>query len=232
LRENHEKAYRFGLHSLRTCSNGDRGEMGSRTRRDFLKLSAASTLIFAHGADAGDRLAQPAYRKPGSLDRYVDVLRGPRRLLPYGTRVDRTLYRVRMFEFTQQMHSQLPPTKLWGYEGQYPGPIIEAQRGKPIEILWENHLPSDHIFAVDPRIHGAMPPAPPVRTVPHLHGSRTRSELSDSWEHRAHLRRTKPGGRIQRSLTREMCSLFWFGSRATPAGIFFTATCWNMKITT
>ena len=158
--------------------------MGSRTRRDFLKLSAASTLIFAHGADAGDRIAQPAYRKPGSLDRYVDVLRIPRRLLPYGTRVDRTLYRVRMFEFTQQMHSQLPPTKLWGYEGQYPGPIIEAQRGKPIEILWENHLPSDHIFAVDPRIHGAMPPAPSVRTVPHLHGSRTRSEsdgLPEKW---------------------------------------------------
>ena len=158
--------------------------MGSRTRRDFLKLSAASTLIFAHGADAGDRIAQPAYRKPGSLDRYVDVLRIPRRLLPYGTRVDRTLYRVRMFEFTQQMHSQLPPTKLWGYEGQYPGPTIEAQRGKPIEILWENHLPSDHIFAVDPRIHGAMPPAPSVRTVPHLHGSRTRSEsdgLPEKW---------------------------------------------------
>jgi spore coat protein A len=153
--------------------------MGSTTRRDFLKLSAVSTLIFAHGADAGDRAAQPAYRKPGSLDRYVDVLRIPRGLLPYGTRVDKTLYRVRMFEFTQQMHSQLPPTKLWGYEGQYPGPTIEAQRGKPIEILWENHLPSDHIFAVDPRIHGAMPPAPSVRTVPHLHGSRTRSESDD-----------------------------------------------------
>ncbi len=49
--------------------------MGSRTRRDFLKLSAASALILTHGADAGDRIAQPAYRKPVSLDRYVDVLR-------------------------------------------------------------------------------------------------------------------------------------------------------------
>jgi FtsP/CotA-like multicopper oxidase with cupredoxin domain len=71
-----------------------------------------------------------------------------------------------------------------GYEGQYPGPIIEAQRAKPIEILWENHLPSDHIFAVDSRIHGAMPPAPSVRTVPRLHGSRTRSEsdgLPEKW---------------------------------------------------
>jgi spore coat protein A len=39
-------------------------------------------------------------------------------------------------------------------------------------------LPQQHIFAVDPHIHGAMPPAPAVRTVPHLHGART-SSLSD-----------------------------------------------------
>jgi spore coat protein A len=99
-------------------------------------------------------------------------------------RKDVALYRMRMLEFTQQMHSQLPPTRLWGYEGQYPGPSIEAFRGRPIEVRWENHLPSKHIFEVDPLIHGAMPPAPAVRTVPHVHGSRSRSEsdgLPEKW---------------------------------------------------
>jgi spore coat protein A len=82
------------------------------------------------------------------------------------------------------MHSQLPPTKVWGYEGQYPGPTFEAERGRPIDVLWENRLPARHIFAIDPHVHGAMPPAPTVRTVPHLHGSRSRSEsdgLPEKW---------------------------------------------------
>ena len=156
--------------------------MGRRTRRDFLKLSAASPFLLL--SDIHARIAQPAYRTPGLLERYVDVLRIPKQLAPSGTREGKTLYRVRMLEFEQRMHSQLPPTKLWGYEGLYPGPTIEARRGRPIEILWENCLPSHHIFAIDPHIHGAMPPAPPVRTVPHLHGSRTRSEsdgLPEKW---------------------------------------------------
>jgi spore coat protein A len=93
-------------------------------------------------------------------------------------------YRVRMLEASHQMHSQLPPAKVWGYEGQYPGPTFEAERGEPIDVRWENHLPSQHIFKIDLHIHGAMPPAPAVRTVPHLHGSRSDSEsdgLPEKW---------------------------------------------------
>src|SRR6202034_4715409 len=40
------------------------------------------------------------------------------------------------------------------------------------------------MFQVDPRIHGTMPPAPAVSTVPHLHGSRSPSEsdgLHEKW---------------------------------------------------
>jgi spore coat protein A len=127
--------------------------------------------------------AQAAYRTPTTLDPYIDRLPIPRHLLPRKQK-DTAEYRVRMMECMQQLHSQLPPTRLWGYEGQYPGPTIEAQRDHPIRIKWENHLPAQHIFPVDPRIHGAMPPSPAVRTVPHLHGSRTSSEsdgLPESW---------------------------------------------------
>jgi spore coat protein A len=128
--------------------------------------------------------AQQLYRTPGSVDRYIDPLPVPKQLMPESMSKDGIEYRVRMLGFTRQMHSQLPPTRLWGYEGQYPGPTIEARRGQPILVRWENHLPMQHMFGIDPRIHGAMPPTPEVRTVPHLHGARTRSEsdgLPEKW---------------------------------------------------
>jgi spore coat protein A len=164
--------------------------MDSKHRRDFLKLCVASipALVFGNGVGAdetkGHAIAQPAYRTPDSLERYIDRLPIPKRLMPHSTSKDKDQYRVRMLEFRKQMHSQLPPTKLWGYEGQCPGPTFEALRGKSIVVQWENHLPSQHIFEIDPHIHGAMPPAPAVRTVPHLHGSRSQSEsdgLPEKW---------------------------------------------------
>ena len=113
------------------------------------------------------------------IDRYIDPLPLPPRLVS-GTQP----LHIRMAEFRRKLHSQLPATKLWGYEGHYPGPTIEAKTGSPMQIVWENALPHEHIFAIDPRIHGAMPPTPAVRTVPHLHGSRTESEsdgLPEKW---------------------------------------------------
>lgn len=164
--------------------------MVSRNRRDFLKLCVASVpaLVVANRADAEVLLpgaaTQPQYRTPSTLDRYLDPLPIPKRMMPHTRRKDKAQFRVRMVEFKHQMHSQLPPTTAWGYEGQYPGPTFEAMSGVPIEVTWENRLPTQHIFQVDPHIHGAMPPAPAVRTVPHLHGSRTRSEsdgLPENW---------------------------------------------------
>jgi spore coat protein A len=157
-------------------------------RRSFLKLCVQSAPAFAIAQcmPAGGMQANnaDAYRSPATLDRYIDPLPTLKPLAPYETHKDKVSYRVRMSEFTRKMHSQLPPTRLWGYEGQYPGPIIEAFRGRPVEVRWENHLPSQHIFNVDPHIHGAMPPTPAVRTVPHLHGARTESVsdgLPEKW---------------------------------------------------
>jgi spore coat protein A, manganese oxidase len=166
--------------------------MGRKHRRDFLKLCAASipALVLANGvaAEADEAKngspAHPAYRTPTSLERYIDPLPLPNRLAPHGTHKNISQYRVRMLEASHRMHSQLPPTKVWAYEGQYPGPTFEAERGKPIDVLWQNQLPAQHIFTIDPHIHGAMPPAPTVRTVPHLHGSRSRPEsdgLPEKW---------------------------------------------------
>jgi spore coat protein A len=158
--------------------------MVSRPRRDFLKLCAASVpgLLLAKGQQMPPHpAAPPVYQIPArlaALDRYIDCLPLPKPLAPHTTNKDRDEYQVHMVEFTQKLHSQLPPTKLWGYEGHYPGPTFEALQNRTVVVQWENHLPTHHIFAIDPHLHGAMPPAPPVRTVPHLHGSRTRS-ISD-----------------------------------------------------
>jgi len=89
-----------------------------------------------------------------------------------------------MQEFRKQLHSQLPPTTVWGYEAQCPGPTFEAVRGQPVVVEWKNELPPQHLLPVDRSIHGAMPPAPLVRTVPHLHGMRTDSVsdgLPEKW---------------------------------------------------
>jgi spore coat protein A len=164
--------------------------MGSTSRRNFLKFAcgSVSALVLSDGVKAGglqsSALSHAGYRTPQTVDRFIDPLPIPRRLKPHETRRDADLYHVRMTECRQQLHSQLPPTKLWVYEGQYPGPTIEALQDRRVQILWENHLPPQHIFTVDPHIHGAMPPAPAVRTVPHLHGSRTTSfsdGLPEKW---------------------------------------------------
>jgi spore coat protein A, manganese oxidase len=147
--------------------------LASQGRRDFLKLCLASAPALAL-ADRAKAFAG-RWKTPATIERYIDPLPIPRRLSPIETRGKTLHYRVRMGEFTKQLHSQLPPTKLWGYEGQYPGPLLEAFRNRPVKVRWENHLPLQHIFKVDPMIHGAMPPTPAVRTVPHLHGSRTYS---------------------------------------------------------
>jgi len=164
--------------------------MNSRDRRGFLKhcLVSASALLIADRAEAIENLSnistQNFFRTPASIDRYIDPLPIPKRLAPHGARGNVDMYRNRMVQFEKQLHSQLPPTRLWGYEGQYPGPTIEAMRDRPIEVRWENNLPNGHILSVDPRLHGAMSPAPAVRTVPHLHGSRTSSAsdgLPERW---------------------------------------------------
>jgi spore coat protein A len=164
--------------------------MKSTDRRRFLKLCAqsVSALALSKGVQArGGQISSGApapSRTPQTIDRFIDPLPIPKRVSPVEAQKGKLLYHIRMEEFRQRMHSQLPATRLWGYEGQYPGPIFEATRGVGIEVEWENKLPTQHIFAIDPHIHGAMPPSPAVRTVPHLHGARTESAsdgLPENW---------------------------------------------------
>jgi len=122
-------------------------------------------------APAGGGESQKKFRKPDTVDRYIDPLPIPKRLSPEGTEDGEPVYRVRMMEFSQPLHSQLPSTRLWGYEGQYPGPILEVPCGKPFRVRWENRLPAKHMFPVDAHLRSAIAPAPEVRTAPRIEGA-------------------------------------------------------------
>ena len=96
---------------------------------------------------------------------YIDPLPVPAVLRPVNGALQ-----VGMSEFTQKLHHDLPPTRLWGYNGTYPGPTLEVRSGSPASVQFQNNLPLQHFLPVDNSIHGAENTVPAVRAVVHLHG--------------------------------------------------------------
>jgi spore coat protein A len=86
-------------------------------------------------------------------------------------------------------------TKVWGYNGTYPGPTILAKKNIPIDVFWRNNLvdgnnqPLPHLLPVDYTVHDAFDHIPNgqqygVPVVTHLHGGHTESAsdgLPDAW---------------------------------------------------
>ena len=87
---------------------------------------------------------------------------------------DDGVYLMRLTQFTQTVHPDLPPTPVWGYtDGRsapsWPGPTIVATRGTPSVVKWTTDLPSTHLLPqVDPTMPGMMPA---VAALTHLHGA-------------------------------------------------------------
>ncbi len=87
------------------------------------------------------------------------------------------------------------PTKVWGYNGSYPGPTILAKKDFPIDVFWRNNLvngsnqPLPHLLPIDSSIHWAFNQDENWRqhgipVVTHLHGGHTESAsdgLPDAW---------------------------------------------------
>ncbi|MFT4944993.1 MAG: spore coat protein A [Halovenus sp.] len=120
------------------------------------------------------------------LARWVDELSRPPTVDPVGTRDGQPYYEIEMRETEQKLHRDLPATTVWGYNGQYPGPTIEAQQGEPIYVRWSNALPDTHLLPVDTTIHADDVPydSTGVRTVTHLHGGNTEADSdghSQAW---------------------------------------------------
>ncbi|MEZ6073897.1 MAG: multicopper oxidase domain-containing protein [Pirellulales bacterium] len=112
------------------------------------------------------------------MTKYIDPLPNPLSniIAPSGTLDRYDFYEVSMTQFSQQLHSELPPTTLWGYNGTYPGPTFDVDSNVPIKVEWTNNLvdgmgmPLSHLLPYDTTVHGAGPQFPEARTVAHLHG--------------------------------------------------------------
>jgi spore coat protein A len=86
-------------------------------------------------------------------------------------------------------------TKVWGYNGSYPGPSILARKNVPLNVFWHNKLvngndqPLPHLLPIDRSIDWAFANDPNwqsygVPIVTHVHGGHTESAsdgLPDNW---------------------------------------------------
>jgi FtsP/CotA-like multicopper oxidase with cupredoxin domain len=106
---------------------------------------------------------------------------------------------VRLETATHRFHRDLPPSRVWAYDGVLPGPTIEVRRGVPLEVLWENRLsgllPVVVAVAAEYALDGVPAQCLPGRgggrldagaaalpgfSVVHLHGGITHAS-SDGW---------------------------------------------------
>jgi spore coat protein A, manganese oxidase len=141
-------------------------------RRTFLKwMGGAAGAAVALGSN-GLWLPTRRTQAQASLTPFVDPLPVPPVIAPSGTLNGQPLFNVTMQAITRQLHRDLAPTPLWGYNGLYPGPTFETTRGAPINVKWMNNLPSTQMFPIDDTLHGDEPGQPQVRTVVHLHGAK------------------------------------------------------------
>jgi spore coat protein A len=98
---------------------------------------------------------------------FVDGLPLPQRLIAeehHGSLV------VRMRMGDHRFHRDLPPSKIWGYEGMVPGPTIEAERGQPVTVEWRNELRGPFPLVVTRTPTHADGQGVPVQCVPGLSG--------------------------------------------------------------
>jgi FtsP/CotA-like multicopper oxidase with cupredoxin domain len=188
-------------------------------RRMFL----AAAVLGSAGVVAGAGLLRPstprAVAQPAplvappaptfGLTKFLDPLRIPPSIRPHSSR-RQDMITVNMTNTRLQLHSQLPPTALWTYEGHFPGPTIEVRSGRQLRVAWYNDL-RDTIPVVAVRVPFAKPsPANvpgyrnpdgslspgvelidgvadlPPWTVVHLHGALTNAG-NDGWAHNGTL---------------------------------------------
>ena len=115
-------------------------------------------------------MASPAPVRSGvKLAPYVDPLPIPRVIR--ATDNPDEILELEMIQFQQKVHRDLPATTVWGYNGSWPGPTIEARSGQSLNISWISKLPTTHLLPIDHSIHGAEATLPLVRNVAHLHGA-------------------------------------------------------------
>ncbi len=123
-----------------------------------------------------------------TLTPYLDALPIPPIATPTsGTSGGVASYTITMQEVQAQVHSQLPATTLWGYDGMVPGPTIEASENNQVDVTWVNDLRDtsqtgsplrlNHYLNVDTCTHGPNIYGTAPYTVVHLHGTHAQAQF-------------------------------------------------------
>jgi spore coat protein A len=152
------------------------------SRRRFLRRAGvlATGLSIERTAIASSIAPPSKALDPNTLKPFVDPLPLPTVVKstvthpdPENSSKNLPLYRVTMQEIHQKVHRDLPPTRMWGFNGSSPGPLFETRSGQGLMVEWINQLPQKHFLPIDHTLHGAEADQPEVRCVVHLHGGRT-----------------------------------------------------------
>jgi spore coat protein A, manganese oxidase len=133
-------------------------------RRVFLQTSGFLTgAVLTHQAahKHAPVLARPAL-DINSLTPFVDALPLPAnaksvemRASPANPTVKIPHYRIAAREFLGQVHRDMKPTRMWGFDGAFPGPTLDMRSGQEVLIEWANELPREHFLPIDHTLHGA-----------------------------------------------------------------------------
>ncbi|ASO19804.1 spore coat protein A [Actinoalloteichus hoggarensis] len=129
------------------------------------------------------------------LTRFRDPLRIPPVLRPKDDELVTVVQRATWV----RLHSELPPTRVWTYDGHLPGPTFDVRRGQRVRVAWTNEIEGPFpVTAVDVPLPEPGEPSPsdepgrsggepipevtglPPWTVVHLHGAVTAAG-NDGW---------------------------------------------------
>lgn len=127
------------------------------------------------------------------LEPFVDALVIPAVLRGSNRNARPLHHQIKISEFRQKLHRDLPESIVWGFDGSTPGPTIEARRGQAVMIDWVNRLPFRHRLFIDHTLCGAGSDVPEVRTTIHLHGGHVSPEndgYPEDWITPSQTRRT------------------------------------------
>ncbi|WP_254767282.1 multicopper oxidase family protein [Salinilacihabitans rarus] len=144
-------------------------------------LLSSSVAADGEHSDGDMDMDMPSYEEHSSpeLDKYEHEVPIPAERTPDGKRRGATYHEIPVEETTHSFHPDLPDTTIWGYDGQFPGPVLSARKGERLAVEFDNSgLPDEHLFKVDTSIHGTTSenyvdydgPVPEVRRVTHFHG--------------------------------------------------------------
>ena len=106
---------------------------------------------------------------------FVDPLPIPQRLI--AAHLNGQL-RVQMRAGEHRFHRDLPPSRIWGYDGTVPGPTIEADRGRPVTVEWLNEIDGPFPVAVTIAPQHLDADGVPVQCVPGLSGGSLRRDAA------------------------------------------------------